>query len=472
METAPHDELMMLSIYLNTSLTLVSASMDKGDDNTTDENLQEVIESFKDVFEVPKQLPPARSGYHQIGMCEDDIAKTAFKTHKEHYKFFVMPFGLTNAPSTFQALINEMYREFLRKFTLVFFDDILIYSRSLKEHVYHLTENGHRPTKNQAMQSCPVPKNVKQLRGFLGLTGYYIRFIKDFATLSRPLTQILKKNAYQWTDEAHSAFLLLKEAMIKALVLGLPDFNKPFIVETDTRWPPNCLLEITTPAQMKWIPKFMRFDYKVVYKKGKDSIVVDALSRKEGVHECVSINVAIISTALYNKVKLTWETDDKLKDICVELQEGKTKKYYSWVNNQLLKKGKLVIGANEQLRQELLHYFHSGSIGGHLGVKTTTHKICSLFYWKELRKQVKHLIKECLVCQKYKPDLSTDKVFLGLFWKELFGLLKIKLHMSTAYHPQSDGQTELLDRKMVKRRNVMAVYELIQWTNGGVQDAT
>nr|GEX10504.1 retrotransposon-related protein [Tanacetum cinerariifolium] len=231
------------------------ASMDKGDDNTTNENLQEVIESFKDVFEVPKQLPPARSHDHKILLFPD-------------------------------------------------------------------------PTKNQAMQFCPVPKNVKQLRGFLGLTG------KQFG--------------------GH-----------------------------------------------------LRFDYKVVYKKGKDSIVVDALSRKEGVHECVSINVAIISTALYDKVKLTWETDDKLKDICVELQEGKTKKYYSWVNNQLLRKGKLVIGANEQLRQELLHYFHSGSIGGHLGVKTTTHKICSLFYWKELIKQVKHLIKECLVCQKYKPDLST-----------------------------------------------------------------
>ncbi|GKE21328.1 retrotransposon-related protein, partial [Tanacetum coccineum] len=179
-----------------------------------------------------------------------------------------------------------------------------------------------------------------------------------------------------------------------------------------------------------------------------------------------------------------------LKDICIKLQEGKVKKHYSWVNSQLLKKGKLVVGNTEQLRQELLYYFHNGSIGGHSGVKTTTYKICSLFYWKGLSKQVKKLVKECLVCQQYKPDLSAylgllqplpipkyvwssismdfieglpksegynvifvvvdrltkDKIFLSLFWKELFGLLKVKLQMSTAYHPQSDGQTEVVNR--------------------------
>ncbi|GKA05952.1 transposable element [Tanacetum coccineum] len=157
-----------------------------------------------------------RSGYHQIRMFEDDIAKTAFKTHEGHYEFLVMPFGLTNAPSTFQASMNE--EEHLKHLTTVLskMREHSLFTKKSKcvfgtshveclGHVISAQGVATDPAKVQALQTWPVPNNIKQLRGFLGLTS----------------------------EEAQNAFLLLKEAMIKALVLGLPDFNKPFIVETD-----------------------------------------------------------------------------------------------------------------------------------------------------------------------------------------------------------------------------------------------
>ncbi|XP_042003633.1 uncharacterized mitochondrial protein AtMg00860-like [Salvia splendens] len=201
-------------------------------------------------------------------MCDDDIYKTAFRTHDGHFEFLVMPFGLTNAPSTFQAGMNTLFRPFLRQFVIVFFDDILIYSPTLPSHVRHLNEvltilttnnffvklskctfacttveylghlitDGHLkadPSKIEAMQAWPVPGSTRQLRGFLGLTGYYRRFVKHYASIAGPLTDLLKKDSFKWTPEAESSFVALKEAMSSAPVLRFPDFTRNFYLETD-----------------------------------------------------------------------------------------------------------------------------------------------------------------------------------------------------------------------------------------------
>jgi hypothetical protein len=177
------------------------------------------------------------SGSHHIRMKEEDIPKTTFKTHEGHYEFLVMPFGLTNGPSTFQWLMNSIFNPFLRKFVLVFFDDIIIHRKSWEDHVQHvdrvlqlLKEQqldvkpskfffgvkdveylGHivshegvkvDPNKIKSMMELSIPKTLKNLRGFLGLPGYYCNtFVRNHGRIEAPLIALSKKDAFSWTQE-------------------------------------------------------------------------------------------------------------------------------------------------------------------------------------------------------------------------------------------------------------------------------
>ena len=190
-------------------------------------------------------------------MALGEEPKTAFRTHQGLYEFKVMPFGLTNAPASFQSVMNKKYSPMLWKNILVFFDEIFIYSKTLDEHVQHLLAVfnifskhqlfikrsecsfaqqtleylGHiisatgvatNPDKVQAMMQWSVPVSLKELRGFLGLTGYYRKFIEHYGSICKPLTNLLKKGVqFHWTPTAQRAFDALKQALASALVLAL-----------------------------------------------------------------------------------------------------------------------------------------------------------------------------------------------------------------------------------------------------------
>jgi hypothetical protein len=210
-----------------------------------------------------------RAGYHQIRLAPGEEYKTAFQTHFGQYEFRVMPFGLYGAPNTFQSAMNTTLAPLLRKCVLVFFDDILIYSKTLTEHTTDLQQVlqllahdscqvklskcsfaqrkvnylGHvileqvvctDPVKIVAIQQWPSLGNVKQLKSFLGLAGYYKKFVQHIGIICKPLTKLLKKHSlFSWTAVHEQAFQTLKQAIVASPVLALPDFTLQFQIETD-----------------------------------------------------------------------------------------------------------------------------------------------------------------------------------------------------------------------------------------------
>nr|GEV36521.1 reverse transcriptase domain-containing protein [Tanacetum cinerariifolium] len=352
-------------------------------------------------------------------MKEDDICKTAFRTHEGHYEFLVMPFGLTNAPLTFESLMDTVFKAFIRKFVLVFFDDILIYSHIISAQVVSTD-----PSKIEAMQKWPIPLTLKQLRGFLGLIGYYRRHFKIR------------------TDHFSLKYLLNQK--------------------------------LTTPFQFKWLPKFLGYDYEIVYKKGSENVVKDS-----------------------------WKNDLDTQNLIKSLEHHSYKgNKYSWTGGILKRKGKVVVGNDLKLRKELVQHFHDEAIGGNSGAHMTIKKLgqkpdlsaypgliqplpiperilkeISMDFIEKLptshgksvilvlvdriRKYAYFIpltqpfttsqVAQVFLDQVYKlhglPESivsDRDKVFLRNFWKALFAELKVKLKLSTAYHPQIDGQIEVV----------------------------
>ncbi|GJY40376.1 putative reverse transcriptase domain-containing protein [Tanacetum coccineum] len=250
-----------------------------------------------------------RSGYHQLRVREEDISKTAFRTRYGHYEFQVMPFGLTNAPAVFMDLMNRVCKPYLDRFVIVFIDDILIYSKSRKEHEGHLklilnllkkeelyakfskcefwlskvqflghvidSEGIHvDPAKIEAIKDWASPKTPTEIRQFLGLAGYYRRFIEGFSKIARPMTKLTQKSMkFEWGEKAKAAFQLLKQKLCGTLILALPEGSENFMVYCDASHKglgavliqrekviayPSCQLKVHeknyTPRLRAWLP--------------------------------------------------------------------------------------------------------------------------------------------------------------------------------------------------------------------------
>ncbi|KAJ1691029.1 hypothetical protein LUZ63_015184 [Rhynchospora breviuscula] len=220
-----------------------------------------------------------RTGYHQLRIRPSDVEKTAFRTRYGHYEYLVMPFGLTNAPAAFMDLMNRIFRDLLDSCVVVFIDDILIYSKTLEEHEEHLQLvlerlRNHRlyaklskcefwleqvaflghiisgkglavdPDKIKAVTEWKPPKTVTEVRSFLGLAGYYRRFVPDFSKIARPLTKLLQKDIrFEWEEMQKESFQELKTRLVTAPILAMPISGQDYVVYTDaSRFGLGCVL--------------------------------------------------------------------------------------------------------------------------------------------------------------------------------------------------------------------------------------
>jgi hypothetical protein len=345
-----------------------------------------------------------RSGYHQIKIKPSDVPKIAFSTRYGLYEYLVMSFGLTNAPAYFMYLMNSVFMPELDKFIVVFIDDILIYSKTEEDHADHLRVvlqrlRDHRlyakfskcefwldsvkflghtissegisvdPTKVQEVMDWKPPTSVHQIRSFLGLAGYYRRFIPDFSKIAKPMTELLKKEAkFHWNNKCEEAFHTLRKLLTTAPVLAQPDCTKPFDVYCDAsgtglgcvRMQNNRVIAYASRAlrnheqnypthdlelaavihalkiwrhhlmgakcniytdhkslkyiftqadlnmrQRRWLELIKDYDLEVHYHPGKANVVEDALSRKAHCH-CLSIEI-FSETLCYQMRKLNLE---------------------------------------------------------------------------------------------------------------------------------------------------------------------
>nr|GEY88180.1 putative reverse transcriptase domain-containing protein [Tanacetum cinerariifolium] len=290
-----------------------------------------------------------RSGYHQLRVREEDIPKTTFRTRYGHYKFQVMPFGLTNAPTVFMDLVNRVCKPYLDKFVIVFIDDILIYSKNKQEQKEHLKlilellkkEELHAkfskckfwipkvqflghvidsqgihvdPAKIESVKDWASPKSPMEIRQFLGLAGYYRRFIEGFSKIAKPRTKLTQnKVKFEWGDKQEAVFQRLKQKLCSEPILALPEGSEDFIVYCDAsikglgavlmqrekvisyasrqlkihekNYTTHDLelgaVKELNMRQRRWLELLSNYDCDTRYHPRKENIVADALSRKE-----------------------------------------------------------------------------------------------------------------------------------------------------------------------------------------------
>jgi hypothetical protein len=435
------------------------------------------------------------SGFHQVAMHEDDIPKTAFRTKHGHFEWAVMPMGLTNSPATFQRLMDSVLRDYIGDFVVVYMDDVLVYSKTPHDHILHLQMILEKfrqhslhcrlskcafgkdhirylgyiisgaglhvdPSKTDTIEDWPTPTGPADIASFLGLAGYYRRFVHKFTDRAEPLKILTHKDTpFIWTPAAQAAFDDIKTALTTTPVLLLPDPLQPYEVYADasgnaisailtqqgrpvcyyskkltpaeqnyttgeqellaivaalSEW--RCYLHgsaftvnsdhlnhktlqtkpLPTKREIRWLEFLQQFDYTIQHVAGTKN-PADPLSRRpDYMAALTAATTPTDDTSLLSRVKEAYKDDPDYADAAFVSRLQQTDGLYYYHD-------RLAIPSNKDLRYSIISELHDSTLSGHLGIDKTCSAVIRRFWWPRLGNTVRDYIRHCYSCQVNKP---------------------------------------------------------------------
>ena len=443
-----------------------------------------------------------KSGYHQIRIRPGDEWKTAFKTHEGLFEWLVMPFGLSNAPSMFMRVMNQALRPFIGKCVVVYFNDILIFSNDINSHLQHLHDvlttlrqqqlfaarkkcvfgssqvlflgyiisaQGLEvdPSKIEAIKSWPLPKTITEVRSFHGLASFYRRFVRNFSAVTAPLTDCMRGTSFTWTEAAGLSFQTIKDCLITAPILALPDFaiifelhcdasktgigavlsqqgrpvafysekitgsrvrystydvefyaivqairhwrhylfHQEFILFTDH----DALKHVDSQTKISsrhasWITYLQQFTFMIHHQSGKANKVADASSRRHTLMATFDASVPGFAS-----LADTYDADPFFGRIWSEVQDRQRSDFVIQ-EGFLFRDNKLCVPAGSW-RLKIIYELHNE---GHVGRDRTLKLLLDSYYWPTARRDVARFVERCVTSQTSKGHATNSGLYMPL----------------------------------------------------------